>query len=153
MTPLCGIGLQSEQGLVKFKFEVDLNSVNRLPLCIFIISIWECFCMVGQHQNDDFNVVLQTMQKYHDAHFEHQCQNFSKPNFLNFLHSLQDHIKVTILMLAKLAKVFSDAYNKNPKWQSLNRNKINLKFEFHQTNSTLQTKTTQGCQIILASHP
>ena len=72
---------------------------------------------------------------------------------MNFLHGLQDHIKVTILMLANLAKTFPNAYNKNPKWQSINRNKITPKIEFQQTNPTLQTKTTQGCQIILETHP
>ena len=60
-----------------------------------------------------------------------------------FLHGLQDHIEVTILMLANLAETFSNAYNKNPKWQSINRIKITPKIEFQQTNPTLQTKTTQ----------
>ena len=38
-----------------------------MPLCILIKSIWKTFCMVGQHQDDHFDVVLQSMQKYHGA--------------------------------------------------------------------------------------
>ena len=79
---------------------------------------------------------------HHDAHFEHQCQNFSKLNPLNSLHGLQDHIKMITLMLAKIAERFSNAHIKNSKWQSSNRNKITPKIEFHQTFSTLQTKAT-----------
>ena len=42
----------------------------RLPLGIFIVSIWESFCKVGQPQNDHFDVVLQSMQKDHGAWFK-----------------------------------------------------------------------------------
>ena len=67
LAPLSGIGLQKGRVLVKIKFEFDLNSVKRFPLCIFIISTRKGFCMVGQHQYDHFDMVLQTMQKYHGA--------------------------------------------------------------------------------------
>ena len=70
-----------------------------------------------------------------------------------FLHGLQDHIKVIILMLANHAETFPNAYNKDAKWEYINRNKINPKIEFQQTNPNLQTKTTERCQILLASHP
>ena len=70
-----------------------------------------------------------------------------------FLHGLQDHIKVTILMLANFAETCSNAYNKNPKWQSINRNKITPKMEFHQIFFILQTNATKGCQILLEAHP
>ena len=62
--------------------------------------------------------------KHHDAHSEHQCQIFSKLSPMIFLHGLQDHIKVITLEFAILAETFSNAYNKNAKWQSNIRFKI-----------------------------
>ena len=56
----------------------DLNSVYRLLLWIFIISIWTCFCKVGQHQNDHFDVVLQTMQKDQGVWFRNKLPQMLK---------------------------------------------------------------------------
>ena len=70
--------------LVKFKMWGDLNSVIRLPLCIFNLSIWKSFCMVGQHQNDHFDVVLQTMQKDHDAWFRKDLALMPKVGIMMF---------------------------------------------------------------------
>ena len=90
---------------------------------------------------------------YPDAHFGHHCQKFSKPSTWIFLHGLQDHIKVIILMLANLAETFLNDYNKKAKWQSASRNKIKLQNGFSQTNFFWQTKNTQRCLVIWASHP
>ena len=70
-----------------------------------------------------------------------------------FLRGLQDHIKVIILVLANHAETFANAYNKNAKWQYINRTKITSHFEFHQTKAILQTNATMRCQIIWAPHP
>ena len=40
---------------------------------------------------------------------------FSKPSIMIFLHGLQDHIKVIILMLANHAGTLSNSFNKNAK--------------------------------------
>ena len=90
---------------------------------------------------------------YHDAHFEHPHLNFCKLSIMIFLHGLQDHIKVNNFVLANLAETLSFAYFKNPKWQSMNGNKINPHFDFQQTTSLWPTKNTQRCIIIWAPHP
>ena len=68
--------------------------------------------------------------KYFGTHFGQQCHPFSKLNIQNFLHALKDHIKVSTLNLDNLAGTFPNAYTKNPKWQSINRNKIITKLNF-----------------------
>jgi hypothetical protein len=42
---------------------------------------------------------------------------FSKLNFPISLPIIQEHIKVITLELSNLAEVFSNSYNKRPKWQ------------------------------------
>ena len=69
MKPIGGLGLQSGACLLKITCGLDLISVNTFPLCIFIISTWEGSCMIGQYQNDHFDMVLQTMQEDHGARF------------------------------------------------------------------------------------
>ena len=91
--------------------------------------------------------------KHYDAHFEHHCQIISIPNFLIFLHGLQDHINVIILMLANHAETLSDDFNKKAKWEFINRNKITQFWVFHQTSLILQTNATEWCYIIWAPHP
>ena len=65
-------------GLWNSIFGVDLNSDKRLPLWTFIPSIWKSLCMIGQHQNDHFDMVLQTMQKDHDARFSNKLPQMLK---------------------------------------------------------------------------
>ena len=89
----------------------------------------------------------------HDAHFEHPHLNFCKLSIMIFLHGLQDHIKVNNFVLANLAETLSFAYFKNPKWQSMNRNKITSLVEIHQTTSFWPTKNTRRFQINVAPHP
>ena len=69
LKPLCGICLQNGKGLVKIPKIEDLNSVNTFSLCILIKISWECFCMIGQDQNDHLDMVLQSMQQHHGARF------------------------------------------------------------------------------------
>ena len=61
-----------------------------------------------------------------------------------FLHSLQDHIKVIILMLANHAETVSSAYNKNAKWESFNRIKINSNLNFTKSFSLCKPMPQRG---------
>ena len=57
------------------------ESINRIKIIHFwdfIISIWLGFCMVGQPQNDHFDMVLQSMQKDHGAWFRNQLPQMLK---------------------------------------------------------------------------
>ena len=69
MTPPCGLGLQNQNGLLKFTSGCDLISVNTFPLCSFVKITRTCSCMSVQYQNDHLDMVLQTKQENHDARF------------------------------------------------------------------------------------
>ena len=74
---------------------------------------------------------------YPNAYFGHPNQSFSKLTLLTSLHILQDHIMEITMELANLAETFPVAWNKNPKQQSLNKNKITSILEIHKTNFTV----------------
>ena len=62
-------------------------------------------------------------------------------------------MKVSNLVFANLAGSLSNAYNKMPKSDGLNRFKITHFWDFDQINLILQTKAIEWCHIIWASHP
>ena len=53
----------------EIQFGVDLVSVLGLPLGMLVLRICKCLFKVGQHQNDHFDVFLQTMQKDQEVWF------------------------------------------------------------------------------------
>ena len=64
-----GIGLENKICLLKITKWCYLNADIRLPLCSSFKITRSGFCINGQYQNGHLDMVLQNVQKHHDARF------------------------------------------------------------------------------------